>query len=46
MKATKRYSSLQVHPIATVEIEISLWSYEEETKKGKSGIEWAVNEPR
>ena len=24
-----------VHPIATVEIEVSLWSYEEETKRGK-----------
>jgi len=26
---------LQVHPIAAVEIEVSPWSYEEETKKGK-----------
>jgi pyridoxine 4-dehydrogenase len=25
----------KVHPIAAVEIEVSLWSYEEETKKGK-----------
>jgi pyridoxine 4-dehydrogenase len=25
----------KVHPIAAVEIEISVWSYEDETKKGK-----------
>lgn len=30
---------LQVHPIAAVEIEVSPWSYEEETKNGTpSGI--------
>ena len=27
--------ALQVHPIAAVEIEVSPWSYEEETKKGR-----------
>jgi len=29
-----------VHPIATIEIEILLWSYEDETKEGKFG--WHV----
>jgi hypothetical protein len=27
---------LQVHPIAAVEIEVSPWAYEEETKNGTS----------
>jgi hypothetical protein len=27
-------NALQIHPIAAVEIEVSPWSYEEETKKG------------
>ena len=29
------YASGQVHPIAAVEIEVSPWSYEEETKRGE-----------
>ena len=32
-KITNHYS-VQVHPIASVEIEVSPWSYEEETKQG------------
>lgn len=28
---------LQIHPISIVEIEISPWSYEEETKNGEQG---------
>ena len=27
-----------IHPITAVEIEVSLWSYEEETKKGAFGL--------
>ena len=29
---------LQIHPIAAVEIEVSIWSYEDETKKGSCSI--------
>ena len=32
--SNRNTESPQVHPIAAVEIEVSLWSYEEETKKG------------
>lgn len=32
----------QVHPIAAVEIEVSLWSYFDETRKGKSVPIWLV----
>jgi pyridoxine 4-dehydrogenase len=34
VKAETLVRANKVHPIAAVEIEISLWSYEEETKKG------------
>jgi pyridoxine 4-dehydrogenase len=35
VKAETLARANKVHPIAAVEIEVSLWSYEDETKKGR-----------
>ena len=37
------HNVLEVHHIAVVEIEISPWSYEEETKKGTSYMQVATH---
>ena len=36
----------QVHPIAAVEIEVSPWSYEQETKNGKCWVFRELLSPR
>ena len=33
-----------VHPITAVEIEVSMWSYEEETKKGKMSSHQSIDD--